>query len=290
MPVTDTAARWATKLGARDAVRIALRPVPAGILASAARRPGPIGRALGQGLRGRPTPIVEGPGTGLRIDVGGSNPRYVTGQNERPVQTALGELLEPGAVFFDVGANVGFLTLIGARMVGPTGYVVAFEPELDNLRVLTGNIRRNDATNVVVSTRAASSSTGLGELQLAGFSGGHSLATAADGGDGRAQLVETVTIDEVAASSGFGPPDVVKIDVEGAEAQVLEGMREVLSTRGPTLLIEVDGPNRSEHDRRHRAIVELLSSVGYGLSQIPESYGDTDWVVTHWVGRPDPAG
>ena len=69
-----------------------------------------------------------GVGAGLRIDPSTSNPDYATGANELPVQQALAQYLSPGAVFYDVGANIGFLTIIGARLVEPHGRVYAFEP------------------------------------------------------------------------------------------------------------------------------------------------------------------
>jgi len=72
--------------------------------------------------------IASGPGKGLYFSAGPSNPEYESGDNEVPVQDALVAHTGDGAVVLDVGANVGFFSVIAAKLVGPTGKVVAFEP------------------------------------------------------------------------------------------------------------------------------------------------------------------
>ena len=72
-------------------------------------------------LRWRPIPILSGPGRGLRINLHGSAVAFATGMAERPMQEALARELRPGATFFDIGANVGFVTVLAARLVGPGG-------------------------------------------------------------------------------------------------------------------------------------------------------------------------
>ena len=94
------------------------------------------------------------------------------------MQETLAGLLRPGSVFYDVGANVGFLTLIGARAVGTEGYVYAFEADLDNAAPVRANVRANQLDRVLVVSRAVGRATRVGRLQLAAYAGGHALGGA----------------------------------------------------------------------------------------------------------------
>ena len=76
----------------------------------------------------------------MRINLHGSAVAFATGMAERPLQSALQRELRPGATFFDIGANVGFVTLIAARLVGPSGRVVAFEPVPENVAAIRENL------------------------------------------------------------------------------------------------------------------------------------------------------
>ena len=77
--------------------------------------------------------MSSGVAAGSRFCAGPSNPEYGSGSNELPVQEAIKNLLRPGEVFYDIGANVGFFTIIAGRLVGPTGSIVAFEPVASQL-------------------------------------------------------------------------------------------------------------------------------------------------------------
>jgi FkbM family methyltransferase len=276
---------WVSSTRSRELLRLALRPVPTTTLTRIAERGGSVGKIAGQGIRHRPATIAHGAAAGLEIDIGESNPAYSTGRNEQWVQTALCELLSPGDVFYDVGANVGFFSLLAARLVGHAGRVVAFEPAFDNVAVLGDNVRRNRAGNILISTQAASRTTGVELLWLADFAGGHSLVRSGDANERWASLVETSSLDDFAARGGTAPPDVVKIDVEGAEIAVLEGMSSMLARGGPTLIIEVDGPTSADHDARLAEIAHLLESFRYHMTNLADSYEGIDWVVSHWVCR-----
>jgi FkbM family methyltransferase len=266
----------------RNLIRIGLRPVPTSVLITAARRDDKVGKLAGQGLRGRQVTIAEGPGAGLVIDVGGSNPGYAVGTNELPVQHALAALLSPGDTCFDVGANVGFFTLIAARLVGRRGRVVAFEPGPDNLQVLRQNLAANAATQVTVSASAVSNTDGSGRLRLADYSGGHSLAPPQATEASGVIAVDTVTLDAFVRDHDIGAPDVVKIDVEGAEPAVLEGMATLLDEHRPVLVVEIDAASQAEHDDQLERIRTVLQVHDYGMRRLEPSYF-AGWVVSHWV-------
>jgi hypothetical protein len=108
--------------------------------------------------------IVRGPGKGLRIDATGRNAGYVLGTSERDEQSWLAETLKPGDVFYDVGANEGFFTLIGAQLVGRGGTVVAFEPLPENVTQLERNVDLNSFEHVLVVAAAVGAASGTGSF------------------------------------------------------------------------------------------------------------------------------
>jgi FkbM family methyltransferase len=219
------------------------------------------------------------------MNPGHSNPAYALGSNERAVQEAFERLVAPGSVAYDVGANVGFFTLVLARLVGPAGYVYAFEPAAENAALVRQNMARNHFDHVLVVCRAAGTSTGPQLLQVSAYSGGHALQEAEAPPDQVGSLpVEVVALDDFVAQAGVRPPDVVKIDVEGFELGVLQGMRRILAERQPALLVEVDDGTIAGHDRKVEEIRVFLGGFGYSMERLPDSYGP-GWFVSHWVAR-----
>lgn len=217
-------------------------------------------------LRHRDMRVMRGRMQGARINLGGSFLRYLTGDAEPEVQDALAELIEPGQTVYDVGANIGFFTILCSRLVGPQGRVYAFEPIPQNLATLRHNVALNGMENVTVVEQALSSATGTAEMFVSPWSAFHSLnvegATKQDNHGPRAGeiTVQTVTLDEFVQGEGVRPPDLVKIDVEGAELIVVEGMRETLRSVKPLLLCEL-------HDTKldYR---ELIDSIDYRVRVI----------------------
>lgn len=268
---------------------LALRPVPSALLQRAAGRRSGIGRFARHGLTGRVSTIAEGVAGGLRIDPGPSNPDYAMGLSELSVQQLVARTVRPGMVVYDVGANIGFFTLIFAHLTGPGGMVYAFEADLDNAATTRANAARNDFEHVVVVARACGAAEGFATLHLAPVAGGHStVATGQPELDVGAVTVEQTTIDRFAATGGVRPPDLVKIDVEGAEELVLDGMAGTISRHRPILLIELDDADRAAHDERATALTARLTASGYTVDRVPDAYPGVDWVVSHWIARPQP--
>jgi FkbM family methyltransferase len=217
--------------------------------------------AVTRPLRFRDMRVMRGPMAGVRINLGGSFLRYLTGDAELEVQQALGELIKPGQTVYDVGANIGFFTILCSRLVGPQGKVYAFEPIPENLKTLRHNIALNGLSNVVVVEKALSSSTGTAEMFVSPWSAFHSLnvegATKQDnhGPEAGEITVETVTLDEFVSEEGVWAPDLIKIDVEGAELIVVQGMSHTLESVEPLLLVEL-------HDTK-LGYIEFVESIDY---------------------------
>ena len=239
-------------------------------------------------VRGSVRTIESGVGTGLKIDVD-RGAAYASGTVERPVQEALEHLLAPGATFYDIGANVGFFSLIAARLVGPEGAVYAFEPVPENARHIERNARLNGFSNVMVVEAAASNRTGTGDLILTRHAGGATLRTADVGTPPDATdvtPVPLVRLDDWIRREGASPPDVVKVDVEGAEWSVFDGMLATIREHQPILVYEIDGEEKRGVETRCAEIEQMVYDLGYGVSRLTDSYVDSDWSVVHSVAVP----
>jgi hypothetical protein len=101
-------------------------------------------------LRNQDGTIQQGAGKGLRFNPGCANAGYLLSTAEPEVQQALKMIVVPGTVVYDLGANVGFVTVIAASLVGPSGRVVAFEPVPDNFQWLQHNVRLNGFSQVLI--------------------------------------------------------------------------------------------------------------------------------------------
>lgn len=149
-------------------------------------------------------------------------------------------LLRPGMTFVDVGANVGYYTLIGARLVGTSGCVHCFEPN-DTLRPkLEENIRRNGLPNVVVHPEAIARDTGQVEFYASTWDANQGISSILPG-DGReaTQKVRSLSLDDFVGSLGGRRVDLVKMDIEGAELIAIEGGRRALgATDAPPVIFE----------------------------------------------------
>ncbi|HQO57379.1 MAG TPA: FkbM family methyltransferase [Candidatus Omnitrophota bacterium] len=129
-------------------------------------------------------------------------------------------------IVFDIGANIGWFSLLGSRLVGGNGHVYSFEPEKLNFDVLRKNIELNNIDNVVTINKAVSNINGSVKLNInAKNRGAHTLLPTPD--KYKSCLVEAITIDSFVSDNNTYP-DVIKIDVEGAEPQVFDGMKTLL--------------------------------------------------------------
>lgn len=178
--------------------------------------------------------IQRGPAAGLLIDATGRAAGYVLGTSEPEEQRWLAEHVSAGDVGYDIGANIGFHTLVLANLVGSRGRVFSFEPLPANAAQLRRNVALNGLGNVVVVEAAVSSVDGVVPFDASG----------ADRERGRivesaAMTVESLSLDLWIARTGVPAPNAMKIDVEGAELDVLAGARETIRRSLPALLVEV---------------------------------------------------
>jgi FkbM family methyltransferase len=191
---------------------------------------------------------MSGPLRGARWVVGSHTHGCWLGTYEPEKQASVRRFTKPGSVFYDLGANVGFFSLMAARL---GARVVAVEPLPRNLTYLRRHVALNRCSSIDLFEGVVSDRPGHLRLTIDG------PATSHIGDDGPS--IRATTLDEMAASLGYPPPDVIKCDVEGAEARVLEGGREILAGRRPVWLLSVHSPQLRDE------CVQRLTSVGYRI-------------------------
>jgi FkbM family methyltransferase len=246
-------------------------------------------RRAGRFCLGRLTWTVEqGPGAGLKIHFP-QNRDYIAGSSEPPVQREIAQRLAPGDVFYDVGANMGFFALIAGRLVGPQGHVCAFEPHPGNARAVRENARLNSMSHLRVFEIAAGSEARQEELRMTDWDGGAALSRYPVGPSSSVTRteVQVVALDDFIADQGLPAPTFVKIDVEGAELEVIEGMRRTIERCKPVLLYEMDDANETEFKRRWGELDAAITALGYEIHRLETAYPHIDWHVGHSLALPD---
>ncbi len=229
-------------------------------------------RWAGTSMHGRDQVIVRGFAKGLKISIGSSHVGYVLGTTEPEVQAALDMLLRPGMTVYDIGANVGFHALSAARRVGPAAKVICFEPLAENVKRIEHNAASNNLTNIQVVASALGSSEGEAAFWTSAQPTWGKLASVGKKPDKFATEVKVRIhrLDSIVDELKLPAPELIKMDVEGAELDVLDGARATLERHHPTLLIEAHGTNV--------AIEDFLTSIGYRVGvlgrqvSVAESY------------------
>jgi FkbM family methyltransferase len=199
---------------------------------------------------------MQGPLKGRRWIVGSSNHGCWLGSYERDQQVVLQKYVEEGHVMFDIGAHVGFYTLLGSVLVGDRGRVVAFEPVPGNLYYLKNHLRLNSVGNVEVVEAAVSDCHGHIRLSSGSSSSMWHI-------DVRGELeVRTISLDELVLNGEIPPPNVIKMDIEGAELLALNGSAKVIREFHPVIVLSTHGTDA------HQGCCRFLETAGYGLFPI----------------------
>ena len=159
---------------------------------------------------------------------------------EPHITRLLTDLLRPGHTFIDVGANIGYFTLLAAALVGEPGRVIAFEPNPQNCELLRRSIAANAFGNITLHQNAVAETEAEFLFDTVGYSSNGRLLPGREAGQppGRAGQypVQAVTLDH--ALSDLAQIDVIKIDAEGSEPRVLAGMATILARHRPIILTE----------------------------------------------------
>jgi FkbM family methyltransferase len=195
---------------------------------------------------------------------------FYNGVYEAGTLHVMRQLLRSGDTFVDVGANIGLMSVVGARLVGPHGRVHAFEPVPAIHDVLEQNILLNRADNVTTHCMALGETRELREIhEQSRINRGSASLILSDASDAAAYLVRVDTIDNLFATGGNGRVRLVKIDVEGWELDVLQGARALLSgPHAPAICLEYS-PARAVGAEKALAAYRFVKSVNqYGVFRL----------------------
>jgi FkbM family methyltransferase len=166
-----------------------------------------------------------------------------------------GQFLKPGMVAVEVGANIGAHTVFLAQRVGPTGHVLAFEPQRVVYQTLCANLALNSITNVRAWNAAVGAAAGEIVVPSLDYRQERNYGGLGLGGYAHGERVPLLTLDSLQLPACH----LLKIDVEGMEEAVLEGARETVRRLKPILYVE--------NDRRDKAaaLIRLIDSLDYHM-------------------------
>ena len=220
----------------------------------------------------KPTGIIEVRADGHSFyinatDTGLTPPLLMHGEFAPTETTLFKNIIKPGMVFVDIGANIGYFTLMAARLVGETGKVYAFEPDTEHFNLLEKNVHKNSYTNIVPVKKAASDSIGTASFYLKKDNlCAHSLIP--DESSTKV-TVEVTTIDEYFKNQS--KVDVIKVDVEGVEPKVLAGMKNIISANNKMVILTEFFPSALKESGAEPSsyLLELID-MGFMLYRVTE--------------------
>lgn len=193
---------------------------------------------------------------------------YYRGVFEEQILDKMSELLKPGMTFLDVGANIGLHSVVSASILGKGGKVISIEPQSKVYQQLSENISLNNLENITVYKCALGSKSEKRELyQISSTNDGQAtLALSTEESPKSVETVEVRPLGEIASEAGVDKIDGVKIDVEGAEFEVLKGASEFFQHHWPSfMLIECIDHHLQRFGSSSQELIEFLTSAGYSV-------------------------
>ena len=223
--------------------------------------------------------IQRGPGKGLKIDAYGRKAGYLLGTSDYIEQRLIASILNPEDVLYEIGANIGFFVLIGARCVEPNGFVYAFEPHPKSVNQLRKNVSLNKFQHIEITEAAVYDQNGTLKLNLHPDSDKSSIGSTRTSEN--SVEVQSIRLDSWIKNKR--PPDVMKVDVEGAEIEVLQGAMKTIKQFRPTLIIEVHRIGV----RFNQFVAHHLQPLGYTATALQEGrLPNQDGIRYHAILRP----
>lgn len=183
---------------------------------------------------------------------------YFLGDYERAELNTLKQFLTADSVFLDIGANFGLYTLNAAKIISHPGKIISFEPFSKNFEALQKNVKTNNLSQVQLINSAVSNVDSTIQLYLDENENNLGSVSASPIENALIESVKTICIDGFLENTSLNKIDLVKIDVEGHEYNVLQGMKKTLKTFQPALLIEILDESTVKNE-----ITNFLTGLGY---------------------------
>ncbi len=240
---------------------------------------GGLNRSAPQGLSRAVVAAGGLQGAALLLDLHAEKAHWL-GTYEPELQAAVRDWIRPGMVVYDVGANIGYISLLLARQAGPGGQVYAFEPLPANLERIRRNLETAHSIRpgekaiafAPVTPVAAAVVDTPGPVRFlthASTSMGKAAGSAGRSDEHYQSEIEVqgLTLDEFACGGAGHPlPQAIKMDIEGGEVLALQGMGRLLGEARPLLLLELHGPESA------RAAWQALGAAGYTIRRMQPGY------------------
>lgn len=176
------------------------------------------------------------------------------------------QLLGPGQIVLDIGANIGYYTLLFSRLVGPSGNVHAFEPDPSNCAILRRNLADNQCHNVTVHEVSVGSKNATVSLHRSVDNAGMHRAYKSVCCSGDAIDVQSVALDQVFRNES--DIDFIKLDIEGCEYFALEGMDRIIRENSPTILLEFSPFALAEAGVTSTEFIRFFADRSYAISSV----------------------
>ena len=192
------------------------------------------------------------------------------GHYEKTLGDLVKKILKPGDVFLDIGANIGYFSLLAANKE-PTSKIFSFEPVKSLFQKLEENISVNNTRNIAAVNAAIGDTNEQKELFISASDNlGMSSFQPPENYSGRKENVKVISIDSWFKTAGLSRVDLIKLDIEGSELAALKGMREVLQNFKPAVIAEVNPETLELFDLTPAVIVDYLTKldfIGYLISE-----------------------
>jgi len=193
---------------------------------------------------------------------------------EPGVEKILNENLSEGETFVDIGAYIGYYSILARNIVGEQGKVISFEPNPESYKMLKKNITLNGYENIIAENIALSDEEGFLKLFIGKYTDdSSSLFLAEEVNEGRYVMVKTMTFDRYCEDQEIGP-SFIKIDAEGAEYKILRGMQKVIAVHHPKLMFEVHSRHLEIQGIFLHSLFDFLKEKEYEIQLINERSGE----------------
>ena len=224
---------------------------------------------------------IEG-GRAMYVDLRSSVGRgiFATSRFDPEVFTPIASALKPGDTFLDIGANVGYYSMLAIDLIGPKGCIHAFEIDPRPLKCLRKTIKKTHINNIVIHACAVGEASGTLAFSM-GLDCGHSSLSNKPTG----MEVPVRTIDQMVSSDDSLSIKAVKIDIEGGELQALRGMSRILREQHPLLVIESDEDLQEAFGYNQADLIAYLESFDYKVSPLLKSHSPTIVAQYYSVGH-----
>jgi FkbM family methyltransferase len=215
--------------------------------------------------------------------------QYWMGNYEPEITEKFVKYAKRSKVIYDIGAHIGYYTLLASKFTEPGGKIFAFEPLPENIQKLQRHVEINDRSNVVIIEKAVSFKTGETIFTNSGNNVANTICENSPMFQfGKTIEVNTTSLDDLLLTGFVLPPQLIKMDIEGAEFDALRGAEILLRKHHPTIFLST---HNCQNQGVHKMCCDYLINMGYSLSYFAfhqrKTVFDDPWydVLAEYIGN-----